>query len=149
MKKLIALLLAAVMSLSLVACGGGEGKQSEASEETAMTMEELLEDAISTDMSTLENAAYENKVKAKQDYCDKPIIVSGTALKVEDDHVIICDGQVCLDAYLTVDDLAEIETGSEIKVVGIISDIQDMDMKWAEMTLNSPHYIMETAYLTE
>ena len=49
MKRLIALLLAAALALSLAACGGGgaDESSSELSEETTMTEEEMLAEAVS------------------------------------------------------------------------------------------------------
>ena len=49
MKRLIALLLAAVLALSLAACGNGDSNRgsSESPEETTMTEEEMLAEAVS------------------------------------------------------------------------------------------------------
>ncbi len=49
MKRLIALLLAAVLALSLAACGNGDSNRgsSESPEETTMTEEEMLSEAVS------------------------------------------------------------------------------------------------------
>ena len=154
MKKVISLLLALVMCLSLCACGG-DNDTPEATEtpteatEEQLSKEDLIANAITTDITTLQTAVYQNEVKAKQDYCGKPIIVSGKAIRVEDDHVEICDSQVSLDAYLSIDELVKISTQTNITVVGIISDIQDVESNWGGINYTFPHYIMEVAYLIE
>ena len=140
MKKTISLFLVLVLCLSLCACGSAESQ---------LSKDDLISNAITTNVSILQAAVYQNKAKAKQDYCNKPIIVSGKAILVEDDHVVICDSQVCLDAYLSIDDLVKIDTDSNITVVGIISDIQDLDISWGGTTFTFPHYIMESAFLVE
>ena len=142
MKRTIAFILAFVMCLSLCACGNSNDTS-----ESQLSKEELIANAITVDTYTLQNAFYENGVKAKQDYCNKPIIVSGTAIRVEDNYVIMCDSQVCVYVYLSVDDLVKIKTQTNISVVGIISDIQDREREWGGITFTEPSYIMEYAYL--
>lgn len=165
MKKTITILLALVMVLSLAACGGGSQPTStpapaataeptpeptpEPTEEPKATKEDLLAEAEKADMVDLQNAVYDNKVKAKQDYCNTPIAVTGKAIKIEDNYVIICDSQVCLDAYLSIDDLVKIETQNTITVVGIISDITELEMEWGGSNFKSPHYIMDYGYLVD
>lgn len=143
MKKIIALLLASLLCFSICACGGDE----------KLTEEELLKTAVSTDIQTLQTAAYENKLKAKEDYCNKSIIISGTVLSVEEDYVVLHDSsKVFLDAYLSVDDLTSISSGDRITVVGIISDIQDKEVSFGgfiEPSFTSPHYIMNLGYLVQ
>ena len=162
MKKTLSLILALVLCLSLCACGGGNDtpKTTEAlteapteapteATEAQLSKEELITNAITTDIFTLQSAVYQNKVKAKQDYCNKPIVVTGKAIKVEDDYVVMSEGQVSVYAFLSVDDLVKIKTQTNISVVGIISDIQDEDSNWGGMTFNFPTYIMDLAYLIE
>ena len=141
MKKIITLLLVVLLCFSLCACG----------KEKTSTKEELISTAtITTDIMTLQSAVYNNKLKATEDYCNKPIIVSGEVLMVEDNYVVICDSQVCLDAYLPTEDLVKISSNDTITVVGIINDIQDLEMNFgAGMPFNSPHYIMDVGYLVD
>ena len=141
MKKIITLLLVVLLCFSLCACGKGK----------TLTKEELISTAtITTDIMTLQSAVYNNKLKATEDYCNKPIIVSGEVLMVEDNYVVICDSQVCLDAYLPTEDLVKISSNDTITVVGIINDIQDLEMNFgAGMPFNSPHYIMDVGYLVD
>ena len=165
-KRLSAIILSAVMGLLICACGGG-AKTAEttttAAEETTTaeemktteeasdipSKEELMKDPVKTTILDLQNALYDNKVKAKQTYCNVPVLVTGKALMVEDDHVVILDSQVGLDAFLSIDDLVKIETGKNISVIGIISDIQDIEMDWGGQKYTSPHYIMDIAYLVD
>ena len=50
---------------------------------------------------------------------------------------------------LAVQSLVKIETGKNISVIGIISDIQDIEMDWGGQKYTSPHYIMDIAYLVD
>ena len=81
MKRLIALLLAAGLVLSLAACGGGGDTTSDESGDTtggesnSMTKEEMLEVAVVADEVEIGNAIYENIVNAKQAYCGKVLEV--------------------------------------------------------------------------
>ena len=68
MKKVIALLLAVVLCFSLCACGSQS--------EPELTKEELISTDLKTDIMTLQGEVYSNRVKAMQDYGNKPIIVT-------------------------------------------------------------------------
>ncbi len=140
MKKVLALFITIILCFSLCACG----------EDKKITKEELISTAISTDIMTLQNAVYENRLKAKEDYCNKPILVSGKAMLINEDHVTICESQICLDAYLPVEDLIKISSGDTITVVGIIRDIQDIEINLGgAMPFNTAHYIMDVGYLVD
>ena len=141
MKKVFALLLAIVLCFSLCACGGQS--------EPELTKEELISTDLKTDIMTLQGEVYSNKVKAMQDYGNKPIIISGKVLTVETDHVVLCESQVCLDAYLSVEDLMKVESGEIISVAGIIKEIKEVTLNWADMPFSSPHCIMDVAYLVD
>lgn len=152
MKKTLALLLALVMLLSLVACATKQAPQTTetpTTEEQVMTKDELIEKAISVTILDLQNAVYDNKAKARMTYCDIPVAVTGRVLRIEDNYALICDSQVMLEAYLPLTDLARIATSDRITVVGIITDIQDVEIQHGGMPFTSPHYIMETAYLVD
>ena len=154
MKKALSLLLALVMCLSLCACGGGNDtpKTTEApteATEAQLSKEELIANAIKTDVMTLQSAAGANRLKAKQDYCNKPIIVTGKAISVNEEYVRICDSQASVYAYLAVDELMEVTTGKNITVVGIISDLKDVEETIAGTVWKWPVYVMDVAYLIE
>ena len=141
MKKVIALLFAVVLCFSLCACGSQS--------EPELTKEELISTDLKTDIMTLQGEVYSNRVKAMQDYGNKPIIVTGKILLVEADHVVLCESQVCLEAYLSVEDLMKVKSGEIISVAGIIKEIKDVTLNWAEMPFTSPHCIMDVAYLVD
>ena len=162
MKKTVSLILALVMCLSLCACGGGNDTP-ETTEATGVTnvteatnatnaqlsKEGLIANAIKTDVMTLQSAAGANRLKAKQDYCDKPIIVTGKAISVNEEYVRICDSQASVYAYLSVDELMEVTTGKNITVVGIISELKDVEETIAGTVWKWPVYVMDIAYLIE
>lgn len=96
----------------------------------------------------LQNAVYNNPITAKEAYCDTPLIVTGTVIRIEEDHDILCDSQVCLDAYLSIEDLSVISSGDVISVVGIINEIQDKEEMVGGTDFAFKHYIMNKGYLT-
>lgn len=158
MKKTLALVLVLVMCLSLCACGGkseSEVRDNEgttALENQSTSKENMLASAETVAATEMNNAYYENKVKAKQTYCDKPIRTKAYVYMVNDDHAVLACGetagsQVCIAAYMPLDDLALLKSDSVIEVVGIVSDITDRDFTWGGLTVKYPHYIMDTAYL--
>ena len=117
MKKLLALMLAAALTLSLVACGG-----------VIMSMEEMLENAVEMDSHYLQDivdGAKANKEKLLNDY--KGEIVSVTSVVVSDitSGGIVTLGLSTVKTYfeLKEDEVAQFEVGDLISVVGIISDI--------------------------
>lgn len=155
MKKLITLLLALTMALSLCACGSNDSTSKNddtVAEETIVSKEDLMAEIGEdepVDMMTLQKAVLKNKVKAKQDYFDRPIAVSGKIRKIEEDYVCIMGGEVLLHAYIPTEDLVNLENGNDITVVGIISDIQDLDTVIPSGTVVMPHCIMDVAYLAD
>ena len=140
MRKFISGLLIVVLVLCLSACG---------KKEAVMSEEDLLNEAISVDMITLQNAIYNNPITAKEAYCDVPIKVTGDVIQIKEDYVVLCDSQVCLDAYLSRDDLSVINNGSTISVVGIITEIREEEQMLGGTSFTFLHYVMSEGYLTQ
>lgn len=67
MKKLLALMLAAALALSLVACGGNK----------TPTKEDLLEDAVEVDLKEYSIASVENSASVKKEYGGATCTISG------------------------------------------------------------------------
>ncbi len=144
MKKFIALLLAAVMCLSLVACGKSEA---------AKTKEEMLAIAEEYRSSDIQNDSIENIVKAKQKYCNKTLLLSGMVRNIEEDHIELApiySSNYIIDVYLSIDDLVLLEQGQSVTVVGTtIDEIIDKSENAAGYTFNYSHYQMPVAYLVK
>ena len=164
MKRLSAIILSAIMALSVCACGGGAktAETTTATEEitvaeaelSQMSKEDLISSAETVESYLMNNDYFENKAKAKLNYCDKPIITKAYVYMVNDDHVVLGCGesagaQVCIAAYMPLEDLVKIKASSVIKIVGIVSDIEERDFVWGGMTVKYPHYVMDTAFLIE
>ena len=126
MKKLLALILAAALALSLVACGGGGAEDTP--EETVMTKEEMIEVA---EDRTFADFSSGNKAQAAS--CVGDIYkITGWVLRVETDYVTLSthtsDGSganalssIYLHVYLPVDELAALEINDEITIVGEVT----------------------------
>ena len=166
-KKCISLLMAVVLRLSLVACGSNmqtksepkgeiqtESSQTETEVETKLSIEEMIAQAEEVKVSAMNNDCMNNVAKAKQTYCNKVIKTSAYVYTVNEDHVVLAcskesGAQVCIAAYLSNEDIVNVESSSVITVVGTISTIENRDFNWGGMTVNYPHYVMDIAYLVE
>lgn len=164
MKKLLALMLAAALALSLVACGGGSGAgdtntpstgngdttstdtpsgggEDSKTETPTMTKEEMLEQATEYRINDISVATVENIVNAKKQYCNVPILTSGTITNINDDYVKVVNSNIDIDIYLSEDEISVLQVGQMIEFVGIMSDTiqQDENLQF--------FYTMKQAYL--
>ena len=142
MKKLLALILAAVLALSLVACGGGggagdtnttndtpsTGNGDTTSTDTpigggddstsGMTKEEMLEQAIECTASDISNDTVENIAKATQTYCGKVLSIKGEIAEIKADHIQLETSSTRFKVYLPVDDIVNLKNGQLVTIVG-------------------------------
>ena len=111
MKKFLSLLLALVMCISLVACTG------------AKTKEDLLSEAMVLSPEQLINERFDNPARAKKEYHDKIVIMTGEIFDIDDDYVEIGfrDNAPSIYVLLDSDSIAELERNTEITVVGKMS----------------------------
>ena len=114
MKKFLSLLLALVMCISLVACGGGK------------TKEELLSEAIVLSPKQLIDEKFDNSARAKKEYQDKIVKMTGEIFDIDDNYVAIgfrYNGVKSTSIYVLLDSdsIAELEKNTEITVVGKMS----------------------------
>lgn len=123
MKKVLALMLALVLILSLVACGG-ENRNSV--EKPSMTKEELLEEAQDTSIRKMGEDFSNNVSKAKDTYFNKAFKVWGDIFEIGEDYVDIRPSNEFIEdpmyVYLPNEELKELTKGNVIQVVGIITD---------------------------
>ena len=157
MKKAISLLLALVLCLSLCACGGGNDapETTEAStetispEETVMTKEEMLEQAVEINIDDLVYGSLSNPVKGQVEYCNKIMLISGYITLIATDHIEI-GSNYRIDIYLPVEEIVNFETGQKITVVGQTTDeVIERSQKMADMTFTTYNYQMPVAYIVE
>lgn len=151
MKRLIALLLAAALSLSLAACGNSES--SGAKENDTMTKEELLEAAEEKSFSDLDTA---NKAKLDT-YVGDIYKISGYISSIESDYLVIqeetpADGPIdaakfCIHVYLDTEELAELASWQNITVVGEITDTGTETMDAFQTTYERLYIDMGNAYI--
>ena len=177
MKKLLALILAAALALSLVACGGGGtgdnntpstpsggngdttgtdtpsgGGEDNETEEPAMTKEEMLQVAEDVSWVDIQNASVKNIVKAKQQYCNKVMQLKGKIWSIEQDHIVIGGdaANYLVDVYLPLDEIITLENQQVITVVGKTTDeIIDTTENVAEYSFDYSYYQMPNAYLVK
>ena len=147
MKRLIALLLAAVLALSLVACGG----------ETSMTQEEMLEVAEEKEFTdfTAGNKAYAES-------CVGDIYkMTGYVLSVGSDYVTLSRqtdsyfgenganyiSPIYLYVYLPTDELANLTVNQEVSFVGEVTDVTEEENEFVPNKVVC--LVIENAYLIE
>lgn len=168
MKKLLALMLAAALAFSLVACGGGSGtgdtntpsgNGDTTSTDTpnggedntpSMTKEEMLEQAEEVSHGDIQNASIENIANAKQLYCNKILKLRGTIRTINEDYVVIGQypANYVVDVYLPVEEIVTLKEGMVISVVGKTTDeILDETENVDGISFDYSHYQMPSAYL--
>ena len=132
MKKLLALMLAAALALSLVACGGGGGAgdnntssggngdttSTDTPSGGGMTKEEMLEQAIELTAVDIASDTTGNIARATQEYCGKIFSMKGRIGKINADHIAIETGTVRFKVYLPVDDIVNLESSQDVTIVG-------------------------------
>lgn len=142
LKKIIALVLAAVLCFSFAACG-----------KKSLTKDEMLAAAEEYSANDILNDSVENIVNAKQKYCDKTLLLSGTVREIKEDHIELAayyGAEYIIDVYLGVDEIGKLKSGQSIKIVGITTDeLIEKEEKVAEYIFNYNYYQMPTAYLVE
>ena len=155
MKKMIALLLAAMMCLSLAACGGKDSP-SAAEEDTAsvepenseteatLTKEEMLACAVEMDDYASEMA--ENKLRAEEKYIGNVFYVTGGVSNIQSDCVDVGDFTVSLPT----EEIMQLSSGQRITVVGRLDSLtaeesQEMYDGWS-FTNTAYHGVMSNAY---
>lgn len=132
MKKILVLMLAAALALSLVACGGDSGagdnntpsggNRDTTSTDTpsgGMTKEEMLEQATECDAAEIAGETANNVARATQTYCGKILSIKGTIGEISADHIQIDSNSIVrFKVYLPIDDIANLENGQLVTIVG-------------------------------
>ena len=114
MKKFLSLLLALAVCISLVACNGKK------------TKEDLLSEAIVLSPEQLINEKFDNPARAKKEYHDKIVKMTGEIFDIDDDYIAIGfkrNGIPSTSIYVLLDSnsIAELEKNTEITIVGKMS----------------------------
>lgn len=168
MKKLLALILAAALALSLVACGGDSGAgdnntpstgngdttstdtpsgggEDSTQTENSMTKEEMLEVAELADLYEIHNACFENVLSAKQTYCGKVLKIQAEINEIKMDSIIFTTGETDIIVYLPEEDIVNLKSRQLVTIVGITNE--DMAEGTSTMGFSKSIFTMEEAYL--
>ncbi len=163
MKKLLSLVLAALMLLSFAACSGNSGKggqtanatkepteasSAEPTKEPKMSKEEMLEIAVEAKDYEINNAIHDNVAKAQYSYCGKVLLITGDIYKIEADHICLNDAYVSIDVYLPIEDIVKLENRQSIVIVGETDDsFIDGKVTVAGTEFSSQLLVVRNAYL--
>lgn len=159
MKKLLALMLAAALALSLVACGGSGGTgdnntPSGGNGDTTSTDNPGNESsATAFNYSSFISAFDDNELKAKSTYIGSNYKISAFVRNVESDFCILeILGAVAQDyvfkVELPIDDLMELSKGQRVTVEGIIEAIEGKQILVTSASLASDNFEIEATVLS-
>lgn len=161
MKKLLALILTAALTLSLVACGGGGTGDNNTS--GGMTKEEMLRESVAITFEDLPGSG--NMAKAKQeigkiyricqtvshieeDYCELCPVISGGVVQGRDTYTI--DEATVVRVYLPQETLAQLHFNDTIAIVGEISDVIKAERhEFLFVEQHTVYYEMKTAFIDD
>ena len=105
MKKIIAFIMVAAMCLSFAACGGGDNgtdvSETTNSADSKISKEEMLASAEAVKIEDIEQETMSNLAKAKQSFCNKTLLLSGTVGEIKEDYAEIKSGTCVVDVYLS------------------------------------------------
>lgn len=148
MKKLFTLLLAVLMTVSMVACGDKTTQDNSSSDTQEHTLDDLLADAVELDGNTFFQEYQSNKVKLSSQYEGKSCLVAGTIDAIENDHIVVVDSNLKVNVYIPTDEIIELEKNQYVEVVGILENIgseQELSMIWATVDFNTG-YLSKSVY---
>lgn len=120
MRRLFAYLLVSIISISMVACGGNNNTtdDKETPEETAMTKEEMLEQASVWDPYAFEEAMSANPLNAKDAYVGKIYTHTLSVQTITEEY--FTSGSYKL--YASIDELKKLAADQSVSIVGIVTD---------------------------
>lgn len=157
MKKLLSLMLAAALALSLTACGGnsGTGDTNTSSGGKDNAKEEMLANAPLLNISEMMQAFNENKIRAEETYLGNDFKIFGFVSEIESEY---CDlsstlGSIKFRVYLDKEELKELNSGEGINVVGTIDSFEkgkegtwDTPPESDIININTAYYVDNTVY---
>lgn len=131
MKKLLTLLLVALMTFSMVACGEETTSAETNKTDIAITKEEMLENASELNISELKGSIMENPVRAQETYVGNCYTYSGYVLNINNDsaQIGLADTEYYFTVYLSNDDLVQLDKNELVTVVGTVSDVNSETKK--------------------
>lgn len=141
-KSIIAILVMLTMCFSLSACGG-----------SSMTKEEMLGAAEKCSATDIQNESVENIVSAKEKFCNKTLLLSGTVRNIMEDHIelsAVYSANYVVDVYLPTEEIKLLKSGQYIEIVGTTTDkIVEDSVNVDGFTFEYSHYQMPSAYLVK
>lgn len=154
MKRLISLFLAIMMCIALAACANAsetDNSSTEAeSKENILSKEELLESAIEVKALDINNLTIEDVNKAKEEYCDKTLKMTGPIERIEEEYIEIGYHDCAIKVYLSSEEISMLEEGQQVTVVGQTSDsIEEYNDPSSTVVDPTLYYEMSPAYFVE
>ena len=172
MKKLLALMLAAALALSLVACGGGGGAGDNNTPSTPSTSsggnedttppetenvsdipskEELLQSATEITRNELYEARIFENVLKGDDYLNNTYTYMDFVRSIETEYVImssVVNDNIIFKVYLDREELKTLNVGEKVTVVGIVDSIEKQDDLTAIVTMKTARFVTNRSTVT-
>lgn len=141
MKRVLPLILATVLMLSLAACGGNN----------SMTKEEMVETATELNCSLLQTSYSENTVNAEETYVGNIYQITGYVTEIQEESVrliplnapldVFGKGEIEIEAYLSLDEIKELSTNEVINLVGEVSEITGSSDFTIYVTMDNAYFV--------
>ncbi len=135
MKKIIALILAIIMCLSLTACG------------SKMSKEEMLEVAV--EIGNYRKELNENQLRAQEKYVGNIYLITGYVSDLTPESIKI-DG---FTITLSEEDIIKLENKQKVTIVGKVDSLEIVEneemLGGSNYNIPEPHGIMSNAYVVE
>lgn len=159
MKKLLALMLAAALALSLVACGGGSGAGDTNTPSTGNgdttppetenvpdipSKEELLQSATEITRNELYEARIFENVLKGDDYLNNTYTYMNYVSSIEEEYVTMSydvNDNIIFKVYLDREELKTLNVGEQITVVGILDSIEKQGDLTAIFTMKTARFV--------
>lgn len=171
MKKILALMLAATLALSLTACGGDSGAgdtntpsggngdttstNTPSGGNGTQTKEEMMENADTVTIDRLASDFSNNIVSAKDEYIGKSFIVPGIVYEIREDSCIlsvfytVSYDEYFIKANIPADELKRLNTKDIVTIVGVITDLEEATDNWGGEQVNVNYINMTNAYFVD
>lgn len=153
MKKYIAILISAIISLSLFACGSGQVEseditesQTEATVASLASKDELLATAEATTLWAMVEDTNSNIARASNTYVGNTYLVWGRVSEISADYVDVgLEYGVCLRAYLPADSILSLNKADVIQIVGTVSEINEDSV----FVMNNAYFVSNDYVVTD
>lgn len=145
------LVMTVLLCMMVAGCESSKTEGSVESTESTVSIDEMRGRAKVVDANEINEQSLNNQVRAKSDYCNQTLLLTGEIKTFGSDYVEVVGfygATYIVDVYLPVEDMYDLETGQLIVVLGDTTDtIVDGSENASGMLFENHHYQMPVAFL--